>query len=393
MAAVLNRLAPYIKSNEYLSNPIKKALYNYFYRPNSKIIKIFDIDRCRQQAVQKIFEKSNFKNYLPKRLNTEERCIETDVPEVFIYQFEDAYISIASSAIWVKDHLITYRSKGERFNEGFVTAHNNMDAKVVLKETEELEEGFFLGGNGSWNWFHFMIEMMPKMMLFDEKYTRTIFVNEIVLKIPSMQTILEIFTKNRFTVKYLNQDKTYFVKKVYYMNDFNHIQFNRFDGQIKADGTFYNAETIRRFSDKIIENLPEKTGLPTKLFLYRKNTHRIASNQDEIMDYLKEFGFVPVCLEELSIDEQASYFKNAEYIIGISGAAWTNMIFCRNHPRAISFVAENAESFTAFSNLGRIFDVDFHIQLYNNNGLHSDSNFIINFEDFKELFRNINGIQ
>lgn len=393
MAAVLRRLTPYIKSNESLSDPVRKVLYNYFYRPNSQIIRIKDIETCKPQAVETILNSGTFKNYLPKLSDNREQFIETFYPEVSVYQFDNAYISINSSAVWVKDHLVTYRSKAERFNEGFVIAHNEKNAKVTLKDTEQLEEGFFLGGCGSWNWFHFMIEIMPKIMLFKEKYTKTLFVNDIILKTPSMQVILEMFAKDRFTVKYLSPDKTYLVKKLYFMNDFNHVQFNRVDGKIKADGTFYHADVLKKFSDKILENLASKNDLPKRLFLYRKNTHRIAANQDQIMDYLKDFGFTAICLEELDINDQAAYFNKAEFIIGISGAAWTNMIFCRNHPKAISFVAGNAESFSAFSNLGRIFDVDFYTHLYNNEGLHSDSNFIINFEDFKELFRNINGIQ
>jgi len=393
MAAVLRRLGPFIKSNESLSNPFRKALYNYFYRPNSQIIRIKDIETCRQQTVETIFKSGIFKNHLPKLSGTKEQIIETPYPEVSIYKFENACISISSSAVWVKDHLVTYRSEGERFNEGFINVHNDKDAKVTLKDTEQLEEGFFLGGCGSWNWFHFIIEIMPKMMVLNEKYTQTILVNDIILKTPSMQVILELFAHNEFKVRYLSPDKTYLVKNLYYMNDFNHVQFNRFDGQIKADGTFYNADILKQFSDRILGNLAGKNDIPKRLFLYRKNTHRIAENQDQIMDYLKDFGFVPLCLEELSIDQQAAYFNKAEFIIGISGAAWTNLIFCRNHPKAISFVADNARSFSAFSNLGHIFDVDFYIQLYNHSGLHSDSNFIINFEEFKELFRNINGIQ
>ncbi len=46
-----------------------------------------------------------------------------------------------------------------------------------------------------------------------------------------------------------------------------------------------------------------------------------------------------------------------------------------------------------FLNMKYIWAVDFYWQIHNNDSLFSDSNFIINFEDFKELFRNINGIQ
>ncbi|WP_185152000.1 glycosyltransferase family 61 protein [Chryseobacterium vaccae] len=393
MGAVLKKLTPYIQSNESLSNIVRKTLYNYFYKPYSQILKIKDIENCRENILEKISAPGIFKCNLPKRLNIKESYVENTVPGISVYQFENAYVDINSSAFWIKNNLVVYRSSGERLNEGFVTVHNSKDAKVIRKNTEQLDEGFFLGGNGSWNWFHFLIEIMPKLLLFNKKYTRTIFVHEIVKQTPGMQSVLKILAKDKFTIQYLNPEKTYHVKKLYHINDFNHVQFNRFDGEIKAEGTFYNKEITRRFSDEILNNLKTEEGLPDRIFLYRKNTHRVAANQDEILNYLKDFGFTAVCLEEIPLAQQAGYFKTARFIIGISGAAWTNMLFCRNQPKAICFTPENAASFSAFSSLGHIFEVDFYTQLYNNNGLHSDSNFIINFEEFKELFKYINGEQ
>ncbi|WP_347218636.1 glycosyltransferase family 61 protein, partial [Chryseobacterium sp.] len=264
------------------------------------------------------------------------------------------------------------------------------DARIDIKlRPEKLEEGFFLGGNGSWNWFHFLIEIMPKLTLFNGQ-TNILLVNDIVLEIPSMKKILEILAGNTYEIKYLNSEKTYFVKNLYFINDFNHVQFNRFDGLIKAEGTFYHHKITRNYSDFIVKSLSIKKELPEKIFLYRKNTHRIAENQDQIVEYLKSFGFVPVCLEELSIDEQASYFQNAKFIIGISGAAWANMLFCRNHPKAICFIPDNAKEFSAFSNLAKIFDVNYYAQLYINEGAHTNSNFMINFDEFTELFNDLN---
>lgn len=391
MAAIINKFISYIKNNELLSNQFKKVIYNYRYRPNSQIVPIRDIEDCRKNIIQKLFGKNIFKNYFPNYLNENKKYIETLMPEISIYKFKNAFIDINSSAILCQNKLITYRTENERFNEGFITVHNAKYAKVDNKTIVNLDEGFFLGGNGSWNWFHFLIEIMPKLILFNEKLSRVLFVNEIILKTPSMKKILETASENKFEIKYLNSDKTYFIKKLYLINDFNHVQFNRFDQFIKAEGTFYHIETTRNFSDLILKKLSIRKDMPEKIFLYRKNTHRIAENQDQILEFLKDFGFVPISLEEFNIDEQASYFKEAKFIVGISGAAWANMLFSRNKPKAICFVPDNAKEFSAFSNLAEIFDVDFHAQPYLNEGNHANSNFIINFEKFVELFNSING--
>ncbi|QBA22831.1 glycosyltransferase family 61 protein [Chryseobacterium indologenes] len=391
MATVIGKFVSYIKSNESLSGYFKKTVYNYKYSPTSQIVTIKDIETCKENIIQKLYSKTIFKNYVPKSLNDNEHYIETSTPEISVYLFKDALIDIHSSAVLMRNQLITYRSKDERFNEGFVTAHDGKNAKVDLKKIEELEEGFFLGGNGSWNWFHYLIEIMPKLIVFDKRYCQTILVNDIVLKIPSMKKILEILTENKFNIHYLSPDKSYRVKELYHINDFNHVPFNRFDKLIKAEGTFYNLGITRRFSHLISEKLSLVESLPEKIFLYRKNTHRVAENQDQILEYLKKFGFVPIYLEELNIEDQASYFKNAKFIVGISGAAWSNMLFCENNPKSICFIPDNAREFSVFSNLAKIFEVDFYTQLYSNDGVHTNSNFIINFEQFVELFNYVYG--
>ncbi|SHL02441.1 glycosyltransferase family 61 protein [Chryseobacterium polytrichastri] len=392
MATIIEKFVAYIKSNDSLSIFFKRAVYNYRYKPNSQIVSIQNIENCKVNIVQKLFDRGEFKNYFPKIFNKDELYNEVLTPEVSLYQFNNAYIDINSSSILLKENLVTFRTKDERFNEGFIKFHNNKHAKIEKKaEIEELNEGLFLGGNGSWNWFHFLIEIIPKLTLFKEQYTNILFVNQIILKIPSMKRILDVLVENKFEIKYLSSEKTYFIKELYYINDFNHVQFNRFDKLITSDGTFYNAEITRNFSNLVSEKLLIKDNLPDKIFLYRKNTHRVAENQDRILEFLKDFGFVAVCLEELSIDEQASYFRTAKFIIGITGAAWSNMLFCRNQPKAICFVPDNAEEFTAFSNLAKIFRVDFYAQLYKNDGAHTNSNFIINFEKFVELFNYVNG--
>lgn len=379
-----------IKNNESLFSYFKRIVRRKKHKPYSLNVKIKDIENCKSYITEKLIGKHSFKNYIPRFLNTDEQYIETVTPEISLYQFQNVQIDIKSSALLLDDELIVYRSKEERFNEGFVTSHDDDEARIDIKvRPEELEEGFFLGGNGSWNWFHFLIEIMPKLILLNGS-TTTLLVNEIVLEIPSMKKVLEIATENKFEIKYLNPEKTYFVQNLYYINDFNRVQFNRFDGLIKAEGMFYNLEITRSFSNLLLDKLSISKDVPEKIFLYRKNTHRIAENQDQILEYLQNFGFVPVCLEELSIDEQASYFQQAKFIIGISGAAWSNMLFCRNRPKAICFIPDNAKEFSAFSNLAKIFEVNYYAQLYINDGAHTNSNFMINFDEFIELFNDLN---
>jgi capsular polysaccharide biosynthesis protein len=66
-----------------------------------------------------------------------------------------------------------------------------------------------------------------------------------------------------------------------------------------------------------------------KLFISRAKalTRRIL-NEDEVISFLGNHGFSVVYAEDLTIEEQASIYNNAECIIAVHGANLVNVLFC-----------------------------------------------------------------
>ena len=71
-----------------------------------------------------------------------------------------------------------------------------------------------------------------------------------------------------------------------------------------------------------------------------------------------------VFMEELSLKNQIELVSNAEVIAGPTGAAWTNLIFCREGTRCLSWMADGYGDFSAFSNLAKIVGVDLRYITY-----------------------------
>lgn len=65
-----------------------------------------------------------------------------------------------------------------------------------------------------------------------------------------------------------------------------------------------------------------------KIFLSRKGYCRGLLNADEVEFYLRRKGFACIDPGILTLDEQISLFSHAECIVGSSGAAMTNLMFC-----------------------------------------------------------------
>jgi capsular polysaccharide biosynthesis protein len=69
---------------------------------------------------------------------------------------------------------------------------------------------------------------------------------------------------------------------------------------------------------------------PKKIFIKRSGEVRRLINQSDIEALLHRLGFVAVAPEEMSFKEQAILFSSATHIVGPTGAALVNCIFCQS---------------------------------------------------------------
>lgn len=76
---------------------------------------------------------------------------------------------------------------------------------------------------------------------------------------------------------------------------------------------------------------------PKRIFLTRKSTKKRHYNESEVWGVLKEYGFEVVAPETYTFCEQMALFNNADYIVGGSGAAFTNLLFCHSGCKVICF--------------------------------------------------------
>ena len=81
---------------------------------------------------------------------------------------------------------------------------------------------------------------------------------------------------------------------------------------------------------------------PERIYISRSNAkHRRVLNEEAVVELLSSFGFVSVCLEEVSLGEQVSLFAGAKIIISAHGSAWTNAVFCSPETTIIELFSPN----------------------------------------------------
>ena len=57
---------------------------------------------------------------------------------------------------------------------------------------------------------------------------------------------------------------------------------------------------------------------------------RTVINEDEVTKFLTKEGFQMVKLGELHFEDQVSAFNNAEVVVGLHGAGFANLSFCKS---------------------------------------------------------------
>ena len=101
-----------------------------------------------------------------------------------------------------------------------------------------------------------------------------------------------------------------------------------------------------------------------KIYIDRSDTtlkgspQRLISNEDEVKKYLLENNFVSVKLHEIKFIEQVDLFYNAECIVGLHGAGFANVVFCKPGTKVVELRSVNAGP--VIGNLAKVNDLNYH---------------------------------
>lgn len=99
-----------------------------------------------------------------------------------------------------------------------------------------------------------------------------------------------------------------------------------------------------------------------KIFLSRNSClNQRLRNSDEIEALFRNSGFIIVYPEKLSFEEQVRMFQNADLIVGPTGAAFTNVVYCRENTCVGIIVSEIIDTMYCFSNIAYLVNVNLQI--------------------------------
>jgi len=213
--------------------------------------------------------------------------------------------------------------------------------KVINNEPKIIESGIMICGKYPNNYYHCLFENLNRSLLIDDNIipvNAPLLVDKVILSIASLQKALSFLVQGTARdIVPIEPGKLYKCRSLYYIDHLNYIiPHHRKLSNLPNERSYYDSELLKM---QRVVLLTHKSGTvtPPRVFLTRANAASRLYNEEEVFNVIKDWGFEKVAPEKLSFEEQMALFNNAEFIIGGSGAAFSNVVFCHEGCKILCF--------------------------------------------------------
>jgi hypothetical protein len=315
---------------------------------------------------------------------------------VEIYGLQNVYVTPDSTYFLSTDLQSLYYEAVEGFSSDFTLLYNSRNllfhghqlAKVNnLPKEKRNAEAIFLGGTFSFNYFHFLIEILPKFQFLSRvpHKNAVLVAPEAIKNNSNLRTLLTFFAGDQ-RVQYLNPDTYYQFEKVWHITYPCVTVPNIGEGEhYLARFTKFSKESIGYVRNVCLDSFrisEVRITQVSRIFLARRSEFR-KYNEAELLEIAVKYGFEAVYLEDLNIHEQMFLMQNADYIIGPSGAAWTNIIFAQEgRTKGLVWLGNVWKDFSAFSTLAAYAGFDLYHFRFDHEEATFHSDYVLNPTDF-----------
>lgn len=217
-----------------------------------------------------------------------------------------------------------HRWNGKVFAEGLTAGRVTMDSLKLALDVEavpfsgkkSLSESVLLALPWYYNYYHWMIEMLPRLRFIDQDPQ----LRDLPLLVPGCKTPQFIADSLKLT-HYI--DRVAFIDDGVYSVDKLHIP------SLVSNPSHPSPVSIAWLREKfLVGRHVEQSSANKRIYISRKDAAiRHISNEAEVEEVLARLGFKAYCMTDYSLTEQIDIFMGAEIVVGAHGAALTNLVF------------------------------------------------------------------
>ena len=337
-------------------------LSNNHFTQKSKIYMVIGVKEiCKVYHFEyKIIEKEKTRLvFIPDYYNgnINEKVISEQSPEIYMAELKDCIVVGESSAIIYENYCIFDMAafdKEERYDLRFGTIRN-ISNNIAIIETKEagrkIDKAISLVGYAPFNYYHTTVELLTKLYycdLFEEYNELPIIVDSKLSEINQYKQLLDILNEKKHPIIVLKKGESIKVNSLIFFSGGTWFPINFKQGEQFQTKDFMISESILFYLRKKVLTYfkinHDNTGKPRKIFISRKNTDNSRLvNEKEVQKICTDYNFEVVYPETMSLREQVNLFSTAEYILGATGAAFTNLIYASPKTKVLCIIPKEFE--------------------------------------------------
>jgi hypothetical protein len=227
--------------------------------------------------------------------------------------------------------------------------------KTSTKKTIPLGESILMGGRNDFNYYHFMVEYLPRLLTIPTSVDKSVPVlisktvprsGKQALRKLTDRKIVEIDPKKIYRIKRLHVSAP-----VAQVLDTTKVPW--------ADGVFVDLSVLREFRETCLSLLDVSSNPIRRIYLRRESSHRNLINGEQLERLASKMGFEVIDVIGMSWEDQVSLFASARVVVGAGGAVMANYIFLPSGAKVISLTSEYLSDFSLPAYLASVANASF----------------------------------
>jgi capsular polysaccharide biosynthesis protein len=233
---------------------------------------------------------------------------------------------------------------------------NECVSEIYASSMPRIREAILLSSDTDTNYFHFLVEALPKLWLVE--------LAKLPLNIPILiqsglhDNMIKALKRVAGGRKYiaLPPNIAIDVRKLWFPSDLSRV-LNNVESPVQVDyDIVVSQEAIRYVRGKMSVPAVKAT---RRIYVERASSYRLLTNEQELIHMLRANGFEIVNTARMTLEQQIEMFSQSQLVVAPTGAAMTNLMFCQSGSRALILVAETAQSnLNIFNHLGEAIGVE-----------------------------------
>lgn len=238
-----------------------------------------------------------------------------------------------------------------------------INIRFHLRQGAWIENGINMMHEYSSNYFHFIAETIPRMILAEEAGLPHdipyLFEDNLHSNI---RGLLDLVNGTRRDILWLEPGTLFSARTIYAPSDLTSVVDAYHGGEIARQSTL----DVARIRQGVLRCKKAFSGnyLTTKrkIFASRGGGIRQLLNQQELEKHFSSLGFDIVRADTLDLEAQIRTFQNAEVIVGPTGAQMSNIVWCDPGTKVVILASDHPSHQLYFWELlGRVSDVSVEI--------------------------------